>query len=719
MINRISLGRRLGTLFQKIEILILVLILFGYSWLIYRTAWINDDALITVRTVNNFIDGYGLRWNIDERVQTYTHPLWMLCILFLVLVTNDFFFSILYFSVLISTAAVSLLFLQKAGGFAEKIFSAFVLIFSSSFIDFSTSGLENPLSHLLLGLFIYTYSTVEKEIRRFAILALIACFATLNRLDILLIYLPVLIIAFPWDKPRKGICILFLCFSPFIMWELFSLFYYGFPLPNTAYAKLSLGPLADDYKATMGWFYLWRSFTTDPITLVVIGLTIILAIGHGDWFRLTLIMGVGIYIHYIIWIGGDFMNGRFLSAPLFVSAYTIATSRWLKSWKAKITLWPLVVAIGLLGRYPPVLTDKDYGKGRSRDDKMGEYGVHDERAVFFQTNSLRNSDRMNPYHNNHPWSKEGLRLLNSKSKVKVVKVIGHAGLFAGAEIHLVDVWALADPLLARLHPIEHSYGHYTRELPQGYLQTLATDTNHINDVYLAKYYDKLRLITRGNLFALKRLIEIWNINTGKYDYLLDHYSYMKLESLEVTTELTNPTHHPIVVAYVWNDWRKNSCIIDQASNLGKEYKIRWAISMDEIRLEPSKASEYPIQQSNVFCSFTPSLEESQIPKELNRQSTYYSSRNLRSVSLKPLVASGYKKTTQEFSRLRDKGVFTLSIAIKENDKSPIFDIYEYRYSYYVSDQKMFISRRPTPYSVHQFPHGRWTRGDNSLVIEQN
>lgn len=41
-------------------------------------AHINEDAFITFRVVDNFIHGYGLRWNIDERVQVYTHPLWML-----------------------------------------------------------------------------------------------------------------------------------------------------------------------------------------------------------------------------------------------------------------------------------------------------------------------------------------------------------------------------------------------------------------------------------------------------------------------------------------------------------------------------------------------------------------------------------------------------------------------------------------------------------------
>ncbi len=32
-----------------------------------------DDAYITYKTVYNFINEYGLRWNIAERVQSYTH----------------------------------------------------------------------------------------------------------------------------------------------------------------------------------------------------------------------------------------------------------------------------------------------------------------------------------------------------------------------------------------------------------------------------------------------------------------------------------------------------------------------------------------------------------------------------------------------------------------------------------------------------------------------
>ena len=41
-----------------------------------RTAWLSEDAYFTFRSVENWVYGYGARWNVGERVQVYTHPLW-------------------------------------------------------------------------------------------------------------------------------------------------------------------------------------------------------------------------------------------------------------------------------------------------------------------------------------------------------------------------------------------------------------------------------------------------------------------------------------------------------------------------------------------------------------------------------------------------------------------------------------------------------------------
>ncbi|EMF82937.1 hypothetical protein LEP1GSC188_2966 [Leptospira weilii serovar Topaz str. LT2116] len=48
-----------------------------YTILFYHSAWLSDDSFITFRVVDNFLNGFGLRWNPWERVQVYTHPLWL------------------------------------------------------------------------------------------------------------------------------------------------------------------------------------------------------------------------------------------------------------------------------------------------------------------------------------------------------------------------------------------------------------------------------------------------------------------------------------------------------------------------------------------------------------------------------------------------------------------------------------------------------------------
>lgn len=66
-----------------------------YAALLVTHAWMVDDAYITLRTVDNFVNGFGLRWNSDERVQVYTHPLWMFACAAVYAVTHEAFYTVL------------------------------------------------------------------------------------------------------------------------------------------------------------------------------------------------------------------------------------------------------------------------------------------------------------------------------------------------------------------------------------------------------------------------------------------------------------------------------------------------------------------------------------------------------------------------------------------------------------------------------------------------
>jgi arabinofuranosyltransferase len=63
-------------------------------------------------------------------------------------------------------------------------------------------------------------------------------------------------------------------------------------------------------------------------------------------------------------------------------------------------------------------------------------------------------------------------------------------------------------------------GHFRHIIPDGYLETLASGKNQIKDPNIRLYYEKLSFVIKGDLWSLPRFVEIWNLNVGKYDYLI-------------------------------------------------------------------------------------------------------------------------------------------------------------------------------------------------------
>ena len=114
---------------------------------VLRSAWVSEDAYITFRTVQNLFEGHGLRWNVSERTQTYTHPLWMFVIAGCRALSGEYFFSVIAISILFSLGAVGVLLTRVATSVPAAVLAGLALITSKSFVDYSTSGLESPLLH--------------------------------------------------------------------------------------------------------------------------------------------------------------------------------------------------------------------------------------------------------------------------------------------------------------------------------------------------------------------------------------------------------------------------------------------------------------------------------------------------------------------------------------------------------------------------------------------
>jgi arabinofuranosyltransferase len=301
------------------------------------------------------------------------------------------------------------------------------------------------------------------------------------------------------------------------VWELFSLLYYGSLVPNTALAKLNTGfPFSE--KTSQGLRYLADFAVRDPIgCLVLASCLVVLCAVRRDLQARAVAAGIALYVLYIISIGGDFMSGRFFAAPLFLAvAETVrtlgnATHVSRRAISAAGTASILLVVVHLIGfnGFP--------------SDVISANGIADERRFYAPALSLgalldgRAIERVGWVHDAKEWRKKGPSGL-------ITDTIGMSGFYGGPDVHILDVVALSDPLLARLPAKSDSrVGHFERRLPAGYKESLLSRELQIEDPDLNRYCAVLWSVTRGPVWSGARLVESLRLNLGVYNPLLEAY----------------------------------------------------------------------------------------------------------------------------------------------------------------------------------------------------
>ncbi len=510
-------------------------LVFVYALLV--NAWIVDDAYITFRTVDNFVNGYGLTWNVGERVQVYTHPLWMFVVSLLYLLTSELFYSVILLSFILTLAAAWTVSAATTEGFRATRWKPALLIVallsSKAFVDFASSGLENPLSYLIAALFCARLLSLRRQgpicpppgqpcrERQILELFLIASAAFFNRSDTVLLYLPALVYllistrSLPrWRLVRASV----LGTLPATLWLLFSLLYYGFIFPNTAYAKMLSTGFPDSWKLFVGTEYLATSAAWDTASFAIMAAAVWCVIRQRSIEGVALVIGILLYVTYVVTTAASatHMSGRFFAVPFFVSAILFvewATRRW------------ALVAAGALIVYmvwSPVSSIK-FGTSFYRPHPHLRF--LDTKWLAKEQGAALINWRRGKSLPDHPWFHNGRQLRQRPEKVHVGgafggEPVGYFGFAAGPEKHIVDVLALTDPLLARLPALQPTNlrewrpGHFRRALPDGYLASIASGKNQITDPSIARTYDLVVTVTRGRLLRADRLRAIWAMNLG-------------------------------------------------------------------------------------------------------------------------------------------------------------------------------------------------------------
>ena len=203
-------------------------------------------------------------------------------------------------------------------------------------MDFTWSGLHNPFGYAMLVGFLIFWKQALAQRRpppttgtELLALAALAGLAPLFRHDFALIIWPPLFYAV-WEIRRACprwvlVGTVILLFLPLAAWTAFSLLYFGFPLPMTAYNKLGSG-LSRAVSLQNGLHYYLFTLRNDPLVLPIIFAALVWLVSRNGASR-ALASGATLHLFYTLYTGADYMGGRFFTYP-YLLAVIVIVDQW-------------------------------------------------------------------------------------------------------------------------------------------------------------------------------------------------------------------------------------------------------------------------------------------------------------------------------------------------------------------------------------------------------
>ncbi len=293
---------------------------------LWESRWIQDDAYISFRYARNLVDGHGLVFNPGDRVEGYTNFLW----------------TVLSAVPLAQGAEDPLPFMHRAGRFFWFGSYALLLAFGSflafrgittaplaaapliahwSYNQWFLSGMETPMVSFLFLLVLVVFALQDiKRASLAAVFGFSSVLLMLARPDSawFLIGLAVagLVCHRSWFVDREFwrrwvpsfLAPVVMIWVPYMAWRLI---YYGDLLPNTYYAKAAYNPAYE-----RGWEFVAKYFELYSFAPFLLVLPIAALMTRDPVVRRFLagsLFGGAAVFFYVIRLGGDFMEWRFLN----------------------------------------------------------------------------------------------------------------------------------------------------------------------------------------------------------------------------------------------------------------------------------------------------------------------------------------------------------------------------------------------------------------------
>ncbi|MGI8756088.1 MAG: hypothetical protein ACR2MB_09550 [Acidimicrobiales bacterium] len=475
--------RRLGRpSVQALVDLVPALVLLVGGW---RHRWMDEDAFINLRIVDQIVAGHGPVFNAGERIEAFTSPLWLL-ILVVVRATLGQVMAIEWAVVVVSLAMATGAF-WLAARTTRRLHSRAILVVPVGLLaiaavpvvwDFATSGLEMALVWLwLAGCWALLVDAAERDQppRRWARTGALAVLGLgpLVRPDLALMSV-ILVVAWIWMVRRArfaSVVDLIVAFAPAVAYQVFRMGYYAAVVPSTALAKDAGG-----LYLTQGWNYaldLSRPYHLWIPLVVVPALIGVAAVQGPRDIRIAIgaMVAAGLaHAAYLVAIGGDYMHGRLLLPALF--AVTVPAAAGFPGWSTRrssrrgtrvataasvgavviVALWAIPCALRFryenaktLGLAPITSWREISPRPLVQPDEAREEFWNGSQVAAAYRRGERGTITLLGHDVTHNGDPHKLVIPYGS--------IGITGYHAGTEVTIIDIGGLAEPLAARTDAI--------------------------------------------------------------------------------------------------------------------------------------------------------------------------------------------------------------------------------------------------------------------------
>jgi arabinofuranosyltransferase len=319
-----------GSVLQHGDLAVLVIAVAACALLAWNMRFVCDDAYISWRYSRHLAEGRGLVWNPGARVEGYTNFVWTVLSGVPLALGLNIEQAMEVVGVALFTASLVLFRCVALGlgvGRWTSLMATVALGTLTTFASFATGGLETQLQALLcLVVAALALSSRPLEPLRSVGLGVATALALGTRLDSVLLIAPLLAalaIRLHRSEGRRGLLrmtpALSVCAVLVGAWFVWKLFYYGSVLPNTLRAKVA----GESDRLRHGLRYLWafaRSYLfVLPLLFLPAGVLRSLRgpiRAPAGIVAAAMLVGVALWVSYVAWVGGDFIEFRMLVPAL-------------------------------------------------------------------------------------------------------------------------------------------------------------------------------------------------------------------------------------------------------------------------------------------------------------------------------------------------------------------------------------------------------------------